>query len=995
MRILHHHHHLHRSDREGEASGITLLEVIVSLMILAIIMVPLVMAFTSGLLTTNAAGKRLDNDGDMARITNAWTRDVVDVDPTGVYDTGLTGASSVTAAPCVDPSQTASTPLVSFQSDVAVSAGSVPRLSTWSIEGSGTSAKLVRTICLAGAPSSYDVLADSFGTVGTAAASLVHGPGGANTVFCTGRSCTIEIHGAYTFALTIGRRVPDLSVSSLANTAPAPPRITSLTPQNQALAVSWNPPELLVGQPSVDQYELQVLSSATGPVVQTVSSIDGNAVGVLVSSLTNGTPYWVQARAHNSVGWGAFSNVYGPGTPRPFPPGGPTVLTITRGDHQLSATWTAVAGATGYRIYARDPSGLERGPVDVSTASGTIGNLTNGIAYQLLISVTNADGEGARGPLSAAARPHGAMVDPLTVTARASGSKTVTVEFTLPNSSGDSWVNLNGNQLLGIRPALYSVNADGSLTYVSGAGYFDRFYATGAAGWNSPTSYTWQPTDTPGTPMADGTSYVIRLSIIGAGEEGISTSRSESARFDSVPGYAGAIRPPGVTPAGIPGKPGAVHQYSLPRDDQRFDVSFDQPAGDTATSVTLNGGKAVGYSARMDERTADAPNGTAWATSATPAPALLIPGDANSSCYWCAVAPVALPVQSYDRVVYDVGPVYGGKEYRLGMRIATQGEWPGAPTTWGPYSDMCQGDKDPAHPEYRQCVVAGVGLKDTATGVTLSRPANSAPQTLSISFRTPVNGGTVTRYNIVCDGGGAPTKTYNIIKTVAANTPVVESLSGLRDGRNYRCTVQLGNAAGFGGLTQSANQAMAYGECELVSSTDTYVDDEDGTTRGGAGDLNVARNGAWYEFGAQANRWALLKWNYADNCRNYTNIAMSSAAYLVDTSFNVYISDGGTTRTHRVYLITSAWNDSTNWGSRPSSGASPGAWSAQSGNSWRSLDVVTQARTQKASAAANNGWLIRDDGGDAYNLYALYASRENGNTSIRPYLKMRFYQDGQ
>ncbi len=976
MRIL---HHPTTRSRSSDDAGVTLLEVIVCLMLLGIIMVPLVMAFTSGLITSRDADERLDKDADMARISEAWTRDVVDVDPTGVYDTGVTGPRSVTTSPCVDPSKPASTPLVSFQSDIAVSAGSVPRQATWSIEGSGVTVNLIRTICLSGTPTTYDVLASNFGTTGASAASLVHGPGGANTAFCTGRSCTIEISGAYSFSLTVGRRVPDLTISSLANSAPPPPRITSLTPQNTALGVSWNPPELVVGQPPVTKYQLEVHANATATsLVKTVSNIDGNAVGVIADSLTNGTQYWVRARAENSVGIGGWSNIYGPGVPRPLPPGGPLVTEIVRGDKELTATWAAVSGATGYRIYARDPSGLELGPVQVGGTTGTIGGLTNGVAYQLLISVTNTDGEGVRGPLSTAARPYGQIPDALTVTARASGSKTITVDFTMPANSADQWINLNGNQAVAMKVALYSVNpTSGSLTGLYG--FWTR--TAGDAGWSvdatsSPPvySYTWQAGD---GAISDGTSYVFRIKTYGNGED--NKRPSEGSLIDSVPGYNGALTPPGVTPAGTPGKPGAVHQYELPRADQRFDVSFDEPSTSATIDAMLNGGRAFRYSARMDQRAANAASGTAWTTTPIPAP------PSGSDCAWCSPAGDTRPVNAYDRVVYDVGPVYGGTEYRLGMRISTKGEWPNAPEVWGDYSTMCNGNTD------RQCVVAGVGLTETALAVTLTRPQNAAPQTLSISFKTP--NAAVTRYNIVCSGGGAPTKEYPITRSVAANTTVTESLSGLRDGRNYRCTVQLGNASGFGGLTQSANQAMPYGECKLISAVDTYVDDENGSTRGTAANLEVARNGAWYEFGAEANRWALFRWSYTDACSNYSGIAMSSAAYLVDTTLNVFVSDSGTTRTHRVNLITSAWSDSTTWGSRPQQGASPGAWSARNGNSWRSLDVVGQARTQKVGA--NFGWLIRDDGGDAYNLHATYASRDNGNADIRPHLFMRFYQDGQ
>ncbi len=1037
-------------DHPARQDGLTLLEVIVSLFILAIIMVPLVLAFGSAFLTTDQASTQLGRDGDQQRITDAWSRDVTGVDRGGVADTGQTDpAKMVTTSPCVDPSATTSTPLASFTTNSSVGAntgvgastttstttaasttttnplGSYPvTQTTWSIEGAGVLAKLIRTTCVAGPPVAHDVVAENFGTSGATAASLVHGLGGQGTPFCTGSTCTIVISGAYNYSYTVGRRVPDLTISSLANAVPAPPVITSLTPQNAALSVGWNPPELLVGQPSIDAYQVDILTDALGNNQATTLSPNpgGTAVGAQLNGLTNGTPYWIRVRARNSVGWGPFSTIYGPASPQPLPPGGPTITAVVRDDHLLTASWPAQTGAAQYRLYAQDASGAEFGPTIVTGTTGTVTNLTNGVQYTLLVSAVNASGEGIRGPGSGPYRPHGPLPEPVNVTARASGSKRVTVDWTKPGNTQDDWINYNGNQPVGIRVAMYSINPNPSsgcaarhpltndcLTYVGG--FYEHNYKasdpspdTSVWGstplWNSPTSYNWQPTSDSGA-IVDGRSYVVRMGIYGYGEEGSSARSNSSQDHYSVPSYANPLQYPGVTPAGKPG------QVSGIRNDEHYsnrtiDMAFDAPGVDGIDAL-LNGGRAYRYLVEMQYRPKDSPNNTTWTNAVAPAPtpptlacdplAPLNPAPAvaPSGTPWCDAAGDPRPVLGLDRLVRNVGPLVFGNRYRIGMRISTVGEWPSAPEWWSDLSTYCDGNAG----GNLSCAVDENQPSDPPRSIQLTRPANSSPRTLQLSFSPPATMAT-TRYSISCSAANGTTVAFVYPSSNSAAQPISIPVTGLTDGRNYSCKVQAGTPTEWRDSAQS-NLAMSYGECRLVASADTYVDDENNGNHGGNGDLNVARNGAWYEGGAQSNRWALVKWDYTQGCSNYSNRAMSSSAYLVSTSFNIYISDGGTTRQHVVNLATSSWNEDQVWGNKPTYGAQAGRWSADpsdtGGNHWRSIDVVGQARGQKSGA--NNGWVIRDDGGDAYNFFALYASRENNNAAARPYLQILFYDTGR
>jgi carboxypeptidase T len=77
-------------------------------------------------------------------------------------------------------------------------------------------------------------------------------------------------------------------------------------------------------------------------------------------------------------------------------PGTPGALAATAGDAQIGLTWTAVSGATAYRVHRALTSG---GPYttirsNVAGASYTDTGLTNGTTYYYVVTATNGAGEG-------------------------------------------------------------------------------------------------------------------------------------------------------------------------------------------------------------------------------------------------------------------------------------------------------------------------------------------------------------------------------------------------------------------------------------------------------------------------------------------------------------------------------------------------------------------------------------------------------------------------
>jgi hypothetical protein len=95
------------------------------------------------------------------------------------------------------------------------------------------------------------------------------------------------------------------------------------------------------------------------------------------------------------------------------PPAAPTGLTATPGDAQVSLTWAAAAGATGYNLYRGTASGGEvliQSGVAITAYTDT--GLANGTAYYYQVTAVNAGGESGRSG-EASATPTAPSVPPV------------------------------------------------------------------------------------------------------------------------------------------------------------------------------------------------------------------------------------------------------------------------------------------------------------------------------------------------------------------------------------------------------------------------------------------------------------------------------------------------------------------------------------------------------------------------------------------------------
>jgi len=110
------------------------------------------------------------------------------------------------------------------------------------------------------------------------------------------------------------------------------------------------------------------------------------SLSATISSLTNGTTYYVWLKAKNSYGASEFSSV---ASGKPI--GTPGTPTLSPGLNELQVTWIAVAGADEYEVYygISTPTTLA---VTTNGTTATISGLTGATTYFVRLRAKNANG---------------------------------------------------------------------------------------------------------------------------------------------------------------------------------------------------------------------------------------------------------------------------------------------------------------------------------------------------------------------------------------------------------------------------------------------------------------------------------------------------------------------------------------------------------------------------------------------------------------------------
>ena len=249
-----------------------------------------------------------------------------------------------------------------------------------------------------------------------------------------------------------------LSTASAQPTAPAAPTITSATPSNGAVTLTWDAGG--DGGSTVIRWEYQQTTPATNLWIPIAGS-NRNTNRHTITGLTNGTAYAFSVRAINGVGDGAAGDMSAldPATATPSTtPAAPTSLMGTPGNSAIVLSWNTVDGLsrangfsaiTGYEVRQKtgdgdySPWAIVLDPDSTTTAGTTtysVTGLTNGIAYQFEVRAVNANGKGAAAettPVTIATTPG----RPRSLTATP-GNGQVTLSWTASSDGGSpitSW----------------------------------------------------------------------------------------------------------------------------------------------------------------------------------------------------------------------------------------------------------------------------------------------------------------------------------------------------------------------------------------------------------------------------------------------------------------------------------------------------------------------------------------------------------------------------
>ena len=226
---------------------------------------------------------------------------------------------------------------------------------------------------------------------------------------------------------------------------PTAPAITSVVAGNAQLAVSWATPVSTGGSP-ITEYVVKY-SSNNGATWTTFVRPASTATSVIVTSLTNGTPYVFKVVAKNAVGISLPSATPLPVTPATVP-SSPTAVVAVRANASLAVSWAAPASTGGSAIsdylvkYSSSTGTVKTWTTFVRPASTatscTVTGLTNGTPYVFKVIARNAVGTSLPSANSAPATPTATVPGVPTSVVAVSGNAQLIVMWTAPASTGGS-----------------------------------------------------------------------------------------------------------------------------------------------------------------------------------------------------------------------------------------------------------------------------------------------------------------------------------------------------------------------------------------------------------------------------------------------------------------------------------------------------------------------------------------------------------------------------
>ena len=378
--------------------------------------------------------------------------------------------------------------------------------------------------------------------------TLLQSTGSSATTFtATGLTNGTKYYFYVTAVNGVGEGPASPEASATPATVPVAPTALTATASDTQVALTWTAPANNGGEP-VSSYNIyQGTSSGGETLLQNTAS---TATTFTSTGLTNGTTYYFEVTAVNSVGESLSSNEVS-ATPAVVP-GAPTMLTATAGNAQVALVWGAPTNSggdpvIGYQIYQGTSPGGETllTSTSTTTAAYTSTGLSNGTTYYFVVSAVTSAGEG---PFSneASATPATLPGAPTGLTATG-GDTQVVLDWAAPASNGGSAIMFYN---------VYEGTAPGAETLLGSTGT---------------TSTTFTPTG-----LTNGTTYYFEVAAVnGVGQGPVSNETS-------------------ATPATPPGAPTGL---TATRGNTQVALAWNAPTasgGEPVTSYNIYQGTVPG-----------------------------------------------------------------------------------------------------------------------------------------------------------------------------------------------------------------------------------------------------------------------------------------------------------------------------------------------------------------------------------------------------------------
>ena len=316
------------------------------------------------------------------------------------------------------------------------------------------------------------------------------------SITLTANSSTTPINYMVCYtAINIAHTAPMCSnlvqAGAITTTLPAAPAISSVTPGNASIKVTFSPGSL--GSGTLVRY-----TAACGSITAT-----GSASPITVTGLTNGTAYTCRVQTTSSVGSSSWSATSGSVTPTAAAtlPATPAISSVAAGNASIKVTFAP--GSLGSGTLVRYTAACGSITATGSASPITVTGLTNGTAYTCRVQTTSSVGSSPWSANSASVTPTTVLLPAApTISSVTAGNGAVTVAFA-PGALGSG-------TLVRYTASCGSVSVNGSASPIvvtgltNGTAYTCRVQTTSSVGtgaWSA-ASASVTPTPPPVLPSA-------------------------------------------------------------------------------------------------------------------------------------------------------------------------------------------------------------------------------------------------------------------------------------------------------------------------------------------------------------------------------------------------------------------------------------------------------------------------------------------------------------